>query len=50
MDGDHGRIETRCSLIQRDRSPVSLRSKLHLAAWKNDLKAELLFANLKRAA
>src|SRR3984893_18973007 len=31
VDGDHGRIETRSSLIQRDRSRVSLRSKFHLA-------------------
>jgi hypothetical protein len=48
VDGDHGRIETRSSLIQRDRSRVSLRSKFHLAAWKNDFLAELPFANLKR--
>jgi predicted transposase YbfD/YdcC len=30
------------NLMQRDRSPVSLRSKFNLAAWKTEFLAELL--------
>jgi hypothetical protein len=43
MDGDHGRMETRSSLKQRDRSRVSLRSKFHLAlgrttSWRSGFR------------
>jgi hypothetical protein len=38
------------NLPQRDRPWVSLRSKFYLAARKDDFLAQLLFANLKKAA